>query len=271
MIIDSFSYFNEKELLELRINLLKDYVDKFIIIDANRTHQGKIKPFTCKHTINNLNLNCEKIQVIELDLSWADNETNSWIRERAQRNEISKYINDDAYCIISDCDEIIDPKQIQKAINGINEYDDIILTLPMYYLLYKANIQTTAPWYAAYVAKGSVIKNVTPSYYREKIARGGDVRDWDFKTFVLEPSDGSICGWHFSWMGDNMNYKLKNESFAVHGTLNDSVKDYILSYIPKIGGRDLYNREDHILIEFDTSLLPKIIWDLPNVYNFLFK
>ena len=42
MIIDSFLYFNEKELLELRINLLYDYVDKFIIFDANRTHTGKV-------------------------------------------------------------------------------------------------------------------------------------------------------------------------------------------------------------------------------------
>ena len=33
MIIDSFPYFNEKELLELRINLLHDYVDEFIFLD----------------------------------------------------------------------------------------------------------------------------------------------------------------------------------------------------------------------------------------------
>jgi hypothetical protein len=34
MLIDCFPYFNEKELLELRINVLKDYVDGFINVDA---------------------------------------------------------------------------------------------------------------------------------------------------------------------------------------------------------------------------------------------
>ena len=33
-IVDCFPYFNEKELLELRINLLYDHVDKFIISET---------------------------------------------------------------------------------------------------------------------------------------------------------------------------------------------------------------------------------------------
>ena len=60
-IIDCFSYFNEKELLELRINLLYDHVDKFIICDADRTYDGKPKPFTCKKVIDILGLPQEKI------------------------------------------------------------------------------------------------------------------------------------------------------------------------------------------------------------------
>ena len=43
MIIDAFSYFNEEELLELRLNYLGDLVDKFLIVEANITHQGKKK------------------------------------------------------------------------------------------------------------------------------------------------------------------------------------------------------------------------------------
>lgn len=39
-VIDCFPYFHEKELLELRINLLNYHVDKFIITDANCTHSG---------------------------------------------------------------------------------------------------------------------------------------------------------------------------------------------------------------------------------------
>ena len=41
MIIDTFLYFNEEELVDLRINYLKDVVDYFVVIEADTTH---IKP-----------------------------------------------------------------------------------------------------------------------------------------------------------------------------------------------------------------------------------
>ena len=56
MLIDAFTYFNEKELLELRIRTLEDHVDGFLITDANRTHRGEDKEFTCLDTIRELGL-----------------------------------------------------------------------------------------------------------------------------------------------------------------------------------------------------------------------
>ena len=58
MIIDCFPYFNEKELLELRYNVLKDYVDYFFIADGNYTHAGQEKPFTCVETMKELGNLC---------------------------------------------------------------------------------------------------------------------------------------------------------------------------------------------------------------------
>jgi len=46
MLIDSFLFFNEKELVELRIKYLEKIVDIFVIIEANITHQGKKKDGT---------------------------------------------------------------------------------------------------------------------------------------------------------------------------------------------------------------------------------
>ena len=43
MIIDSFLYFNENELAELRIKYLDDLVDYFVVVEADTTHQGKKK------------------------------------------------------------------------------------------------------------------------------------------------------------------------------------------------------------------------------------
>ena len=43
MIIDSFPFFNEIDLLDLRLNYLNNYVDKFILVEGTKSHQGKEK------------------------------------------------------------------------------------------------------------------------------------------------------------------------------------------------------------------------------------
>ena len=43
MLIDAFTYFNEKELVELRLKYLDPIVDYFIIIESNITFTGKKK------------------------------------------------------------------------------------------------------------------------------------------------------------------------------------------------------------------------------------
>ena len=42
-IFDCFMYFDEDLILDLRLNTLNDYVDKFIIIESNITHTGNKK------------------------------------------------------------------------------------------------------------------------------------------------------------------------------------------------------------------------------------
>ena len=40
MIYDCFSFFNELDLLEIRLNVLKDVVDRFVIVEAGRFWRG---------------------------------------------------------------------------------------------------------------------------------------------------------------------------------------------------------------------------------------
>ena len=40
---DCFMYFDEDLMLDLRLNVLNDYVDKFIIAEATRDHAGRDK------------------------------------------------------------------------------------------------------------------------------------------------------------------------------------------------------------------------------------
>ena len=41
-IIDGFTYFQEDDLLEIRLNVLKDVVDYFVIVEGNRISKTMI-------------------------------------------------------------------------------------------------------------------------------------------------------------------------------------------------------------------------------------
>ena len=45
MIYDCFTFFNEIELLKIRMNILNDVVDKFVIVEADKTQRGVSKAF----------------------------------------------------------------------------------------------------------------------------------------------------------------------------------------------------------------------------------
>ena len=122
MLIDAFLFFNEKELTELRVKYLNSIVDKFVVVEANITHQGKkknwnfpiilknnLKKFSNKIQYHQLNIDTEKIKneesfIIE-DLKGDD----AHRLDNFQRNYIKtacKKFSDEDILIISDVDEI---------------------------------------------------------------------------------------------------------------------------------------------------------------------
>ena len=42
-IYDCFQYFNEDHIVDLRLNILDEYVDYFVICEFTKNHQGKDK------------------------------------------------------------------------------------------------------------------------------------------------------------------------------------------------------------------------------------
>ena len=81
MLIDAFIFFNEKELVDLRIRYLNSIVDYFIVVEANITHQGKKKDWNFPNILKtNLKEFSNKIQYhqINIDPNEIKNEE-SWI------------------------------------------------------------------------------------------------------------------------------------------------------------------------------------------------
>jgi hypothetical protein len=274
MIIDCFSYFNEKELLELRINLLYDKVDKFVITEGDHTHSGNPKGLSLLKTLHTLNLPDgweTKIVYVPVNVPNALIEPNAWIRERMQRDAAMAFIGNDDIAIVSDCDEIINPEFIEYYCGVAKRNPDNILRIPLAFLCSKANLRVydnknnPVEWKAPFIGLSHHFKKYTLSQIRESYALNKN--DIEFKD-IFAIDDGVIkdAGWHFTWMGDKNRAETKLKSF-LHW---DEVK-LADNYIAKENSTDLLGRKDHILKDYPILHLPKLIFERKNIKEFLFQ
>jgi len=116
MTYDCITFFNELDLLEIRLNVLKDVVDKFVLVEAGETHTGKPKPFYFKD--NEARFATFKDKIIYVGIDKFPFGHDAWWNENYQRNEIMRALanaNDDDWVMVSDLDEIPDPAVIRKC------------------------------------------------------------------------------------------------------------------------------------------------------------
>lgn len=281
--IDCFPYFNEKELLELRIHLLKDYFDEFVITEADRTHTGTPKPFTLRETIKELGLPEDKIRVVEVHLPSKEEEPDDHVRERMQRDAAKPYIGWNTVAFIGDCDEIMNPKYISYYDTIVRSNPNNILHVPMVYLMGRADLRDHLPngsprfWANCYMCMGHHTEVYTLSQMRESYSENTQfVRYRDIFAYdngVIEPA-----GWHFSWMGDPERLKTKFKSFMHYGdfiedtqfsTQPEKMLEYIDQWKPEENKTDPLGRYNHVLKKYPVEELPQVIFDLPKVKNFL--
>ena len=112
-IYDCFLYWDEDLLLDLRLNILNDYVDFFVVVEGNKTWQNNFKKF--KFDLDKFKKFREKIIYIQVEDMPGG--VNPWVRENFQRNCIERGLKDaqnDDLIVISDLDEIPNPEKISK-------------------------------------------------------------------------------------------------------------------------------------------------------------
>ena len=218
MIYDCFTYFNEDLILELRLNYLNEVVDKFVIIEANKTFSGKIKKQN--FDINKFKDFADKI--IYVFLEDLPETKNPWVIESVQRNYIhevlkkEKVLNDDII-MVSDIDEIPAIKAILQykenpqgigffTLRSFNYYLNLLNLSKQYWI--KAKIFKYKEFYRP-VENTSIdlINRCMPIDYN-KTNTANRIRINSFETGL------NYLGWHFSWLGGAEKIKLKLESFS---------------------------------------------------------
>jgi hypothetical protein len=294
-VVDCFPYFNEKELLELRVKLLKDHVDLFLIFDANYTHSGIKKEFTCREVIDELGLPKNKIRIIDVDLS-DPGEPNTYdlqhnpsmtigSRERIQRDYLGNFVDefdDETVFIVSDCDEIINPSNIKFISNIAKQHKDYVFKIPLVHLEGRANYRvynldgSVASWSKSmFMCTKKPFRLNTATEIRAEYAKQGyEIR------YVTHNNE--VCqdlGWHFSWMGNNNDRINKFKSFCHYDAdlnsllggdyTHEKLWEYMAKYDFSEGMSSPSGNVKVILKPYSITELPPIIFSLPRVEKFL--
>jgi beta-1,4-mannosyl-glycoprotein beta-1,4-N-acetylglucosaminyltransferase len=179
-IYDCFTFFNEMDILEIRLNELYPVVDTFVIVEATRLRSGPPKPLNFEIHKKRYERFLDKIRyVVVEDLPVDDN---LWVPENFLRNAIVRGLQDcgdDDYVIVSDADEI--PRaSVVRLFDG----DEVRFAYPLFY--YYFNCKHDSDWQHPWSVMCK--KRLLGRPNDKRLAHEGApaIRD---------------AGWHFSWLG----------------------------------------------------------------------
>lgn len=260
MIYDTISYNGEADMLEIRLNILNDYVDQFIIVEADTTFSGKPKPLYYWLQRKRFEKWADKIKYFVIDENYtteemleAENSPNTqgaehWKREFLQKESIKKaltHLKDNDHLMIGDVDEIWQP--------GVTYWHDTTRVNKMHLRVYSyyLNNRSSEEFWGTISAPYALIKNECLNHLRTNSFK------WQ-----------TIHGWHFTSMGGHKELERKltdsytQESYATPGVL--SQLEYNVTNNKDFLGRDF-------TYTVDESEWPQFLKDNKEKYKHLLK
>lgn len=192
-IVDCFPFFNELDLLEVRLNSLAPYMDKFVLCEMPVTHSGKPKPLFFQE-------NKERFKDFNIThLIAPPYHRDSWRTEHYQREYLMNGLHDvgdDEIILLSDADEIPDLSQYDMKTEGS-------FRQKMYYYYFNLYIGVDN-WRGTVALKK---KNMLSLREKNPLNKMRNLRE---RFPVIHNSNG----WHFSTLGSIEDIIYKIESFA---------------------------------------------------------
>jgi len=263
-IFDCCIYLDEDFLLDLRFNILNDFVDYFVIVESNRTWQNNKKNFN----FNTKNFEKFSHKIIYIKIEDMPEAENPWIRENFQRNCITRGLakaNNEDLIIISDADEIPNPEKIKNF--DSNKKYGVFEQKQFYYKLNLLN-ESNPVWRGSKACIKKYLKS--PQWLRElKIKRRPF---WRLDKINLKYTIES-GGWHFCNLKnpDQLLFKYKNlceysDNYAFFNSIDEkflnkkTIEENINNQKDIIGRNDVFKKQDI------NSSYPKYILD--NVSKF---
>ena len=284
-IFDGFCFFNELDILEIRLNTLDPYVDYFIIVESSVTHTGNPKPYHFEENKERFKSFLPKIIHLKIEdtpnnFSNLEEDLSSSDFDSLEVNRIRRFIKnqscfdinheihygrdfyqkecvrrgfgiceDDDIIIFSDCDEIPNP-EILKSLKTFYNPDlvyDFLQTTYYYYL----NVLKEKNWRGSSMGSFKILKEFSLNQLRAQ------------KNQEIENG-----GWHFSFMGGAEKVKDKITSYSAQEMINPHVLQSIENNINN--NIDPFFRGNLSICGIDSSYPSYITENLPK-FNHMIK
>lgn len=268
-IYDVFLFFNEFDVLELRLKTLDSVVDIFVLVESPETHSGQPKPLYFQENKARFEPWLHKIRHVVID-KWSPERYNpqkdangvelpiSWKRENFAREEMIKGLHDaqpNDIIFQSDCDEIWRP---ELAFHKLDERKVTTFRSGMFY--YFLNCQSlNESW------------NLGPKRVRFKHWPGGQKLRIPPMNERNDEATINNAGWHFSYAGDaeKIHHKLKSFAHEEYSTDFWTDKERIKKKISS--GDDLFNRDRKFTTISIDKTFPQPLLDEPQRWAHLIK
>jgi beta-1,4-mannosyl-glycoprotein beta-1,4-N-acetylglucosaminyltransferase len=180
MIYDCFTFYNETLLLEIRLNELAPFVDKFVLVESTHTFSGKEKPLYYDEVKDGPVFAPFKDKIIHIVFHMLP-EPDRWSNEHNQRNAIDEGLSEaepDDIIIVSDTDEVIST-EVFPVMQEINVPAKLLMKNYYYYF----NCRSSNDWHYAAFCR---------------------FRDYRYAQFLRKGDCHRVAltnaGWHFSYL-----------------------------------------------------------------------
>lgn len=260
MLIDAFTFFNEFDMLEARLEYLDKIVDYFIVVECDHTHAGNPKELNFPKQIARYQKYLHKLMYLPLSIDPTkydftkpkntDYSAGQWVLENQQRNYIMhglKFFYGDAFVLISDVDEV---PTIETVKSAMLEYKPEMVAVGCGQEMFWYNFKRKEVniWSGTVMTKAHKVMELTPEWFR-----GYRV---EFPKLMK--------GYHMTYFMEVEKIKHKIENFA-HQELNQDVytnEQLIQERITK--GLEPFERHGVTLIPVDPSSIDSEIYRIFN-------
>lgn len=284
MVYDCFQFFNELDILKLRLHIMNPVVDRFVISEATETFSGNPKPLYYEENKEMFAEFADKIIHVVVD-DTPPGYTHD--RDTFQKNAVGRGLKDctdEDIIIFSDLDEIPNPEKIKEILQNFDRTKIYHFAQRLFYCyLNMEEVSGNLLSYAGEFPEAERSKDGIPgrkkwigskmcsySLLKEQKLQLGELRFPERKACGIRVEDG---GWHFGYMGGHGEKDVKKRvaekvRSAAHQEYN---KAEVLSDVADRikDGKDIFGRNaSFVQVEIDETF-PEYLRENQEEYSFL--